>query len=116
LDQFLQLNSAVAESVLRRSYHEMGANRFLKERLEPFLDFCQRLEKQGKLASYQRKFAELCIRDLLIKKWRVMSGRASGEELVVLASFCGQTPEVKMQMTALMVSLFQDEVLFLGRG
>ncbi len=109
----VELNREKLTCHLRRDYCRMDALAFLESRIAPFLDALGEGWATGKLSVLHEHFASECLRDFLTATWRPMSDMAQGKK-VVLATLSGEQHSLGLHMAALVASLADRPILFLG--
>lgn len=108
-----RLDANSLETSLQRAWLTRGAVRFVTDMLVPFLrEVGERWFNQSHTVAHEHFASEITM-SFLGRKWRPLSGRATGPK-VVLANFEGELHCLGLHMAAVFLVLNNTEIIFLG--
>lgn len=113
LQATLDFDGEALENALRSDWHKLGALRFLKERIRPFLDELGIAWVEHRMEVAHEHFASERLRDFLTSHWRPLSDRSRGPR-VVCATLPGETHYLGLQMAAMVLAVSGCRVIYLG--
>lgn len=113
LDATQDFDGEALENALRSDWHKLGALRFLKERIRPFLDELGMAWVEHRMEVAHEHFASERLRDFLTSHWRPLSDRSRGPR-VVCATLPGETHYLGLQMAAMVLAVSGCRVIYLG--
>ncbi len=113
LQATIDFDGEALESALRHDWHKLGALRFLKERIRPFLEELGIAWVEHRMEVAHEHFASERLRDFLASHWRPLSDRSRGPR-VVCATLPGETHYLGLQMAAMVLAVSGCRVIYLG--
>ncbi len=113
LEAVQKFNGDALGRSMRRDWNELGAFRFIEERLGPFLKAIGEWWATGRLHVMHEHFASEHLREFLAGRWRPMSDEAQGPA-VICATLPQERHDLGLHMVALTLSMANLRVIFLG--
>ena len=95
------------------SASQLGLQGFVIEKLVPFIQALGNSWVEGKIQIFHEHFASERIHDFLTSRWRPLSDKASGPN-ILFASLPGEKHFLGLHMAATIVALYGFRVIFLG--
>lgn len=113
LDTVVRYDEEGLNIELYREWGILGPIRFLTERVKPFLERLGTLWLNGELAISHEHFGSERVNDFLAMMWRRQNERTEKAPFLV-ASLPGDLHRLGLQMCALIASLAEHRVIFIG--
>lgn len=108
-----QLDGSFLEAAFQQSSKRLGIERFLVERVSPFLYAIGEAWTMGKLQIFHEHFASERLHDFLTSIWRPLSNHSSGP-YVICATLPGEKHYLGLHMATTIAALHGYQILFLG--
>jgi methylmalonyl-CoA mutase cobalamin-binding subunit len=108
-----RLDGEALTCAFRRDWNQLGALRFVKERVGPFLVAVGEAWENGELDVFHEHFASERLRDFLSENWRPLSSAARGPR-IVCSTLPGELHGLGLHMAAVALALAEIDVVFLG--
>ena len=108
-----QLDGSFLEGAFQQSSRLLGVERFLIERISPFLKAIGTEWAAGRLQIFHEHFASERLHDFLTSTWRPLSNHSKGP-YVVCATLPGEQHYLGLHMATTIAALHDYQILFLG--
>ena len=108
-----QLDGSFIEGAFQQSCRMLGVERFLIERVSPFLQAIGTEWASGKLQIFHEHFASERLHDFLTSTWRPLSNHSKGPYMVC-ATLPGEQHDLGLHMATTIAALHDFQILFLG--
>jgi len=95
------------------SVSQLGVQRFLTDKIVPFIQEMGESWAKGKIQIYHEHFATERIHDFLTSIWRPLSDRAKGSS-IICATLPGENHFLGLHMAATIMALYGYHIIFLG--
>lgn len=113
VDAARRLDGAHLDSCFQTSVSQLGVQRFLTDKIAPFVHELGDAWANGKLQIFHEHFASERIHDFLTSIWRPLSDRAKGPN-VICAALPGENHFLGLHMAATIMALYGFRIVFLG--
>ena len=113
VDAAKKLDGSYLDSCFQSSISQLGVQRFLTDKLVPFIHELGQAWASGKIQIFHEHFASERIHDFLTKTWRPLSDRATGPN-VICASLPEENHFLGLHMAATIMALYGFRIIFLG--
>ena len=98
---------------MRNAYSRLNALDFLERMVSAFLTEVGMCWAESKIGVAHEHFASECVRDFLSERWRLLNKTAFGPPMV-LATLPGEEHSLSLHMVALVATMADRRVVFLG--
>jgi len=108
-----RLDGAYLDSSFHSSMSQLGVQRFLTDKIVPFIQELGHAWVKGEIQIYHEHFASERIHDFLTGLWRPLSDRAKGPS-IICAALPGENHFLGLHMAATIMALYGSRIIFLG--
>lgn len=113
VDAARRLDGAHLDSCFQTSVSQLGVQKFLTDKIAPFVHELGESWAAGKIQIFHEHFASERIHDFLTTIWRPLSDRAKGPN-VICAALPGENHFLGLHMAATIMALYGFRIIFLG--
>lgn len=113
VDAARRLDGAYLDSCFQTSVSQLGVQKFLTDKIAPFIYELGESWASGKIQIFHEHFASERIHDFLTTIWRPLSDRAKGP-IVICAALPGENHFLGLHMAATIMALYGFRIIFLG--
>ena len=108
-----ELDESFLDSSFLHCSRQLGLERFINERLCPFITALGTEWMNGRLKIFHEHFASECIHDFLTSSWRNLSNHSDGP-IIVCATLPGEQHTLGLHMATAITALHNFRIIFLG--
>ena len=113
VDAARRLDGSYLDSCFQTSVSQLGVQKFITDKIAPFIYELGDSWANGKLQIFHEHFASERIHDFLTSIWRPLSDRAKGPN-VICAALPGENHFLGLHMAASIMALYGFRIVFLG--
>jgi methanogenic corrinoid protein MtbC1 len=113
VDAAHRLDGAYLDSCFHSSVSQLGVQKFLTDKIAPFIHELGESWASGKIQIFHEHFASERIHDFLTTLWRPLSDKAKGPN-IICAALPGENHFLGLHMAATIMALYGFRIIFLG--